>query len=332
MKKNSSDFLKKYGLFDKKLLLAFSGGWDSMCLLDVLCSIGANVSAIHLNHNWRGEQSAAEALACGRFCAERKVEFYTETLGDEVAQTETAAREARYEFFERCAKKFGADAVLTAHNFDDNAETVLYRVIKGTGTRGLRGIEEKRGIYYRPLLNVTRAQIEQYCRENNLTPNNDSSNTDTKYKRNLIRAKILPLLMEINPDVTGAINSLSQVAAFDNQLIEEYLGSLENPLGNFHAFSPALKSRLIYKIFTERGIDYDRTRINIILDLSNCRYCDSSGLSAILVANRLCKNANGIFFLSGLRKAVERLITISQLDTVLNITLNVEKAIQILEE
>ena len=88
--------------------------------------------------------------------------------------------------------------------------------------------------------------------------------------------------------------------------------------------APSLKSELV--LIAGNG------EKNIILDLSNCRYCDSSGLSAILVANRLCKNANGIFFLSGLRKAVERLITISQLDTVLNITPNVEKAIQILEE
>jgi tRNA(Ile)-lysidine synthase len=270
-------FLKQYSLPDNKLLVAFSGGWDSMCLLDLLVGIGADVTAIHLNHNWRGAQSLAEAQACGEFCKARGVEFYAETLDDSVAQTETAAREARYQFFERCAQKFGSTCVLTAHNYDDNAETLLYRITKGTGTRGLEGIKEKREsspspargrvvTYYRPLLGVTRAEIEAYCRENNLQPNNDSSNTDTKYKRNLIRAEILPRLKEINPDVVKSLNSLSQVAAFDNQLIDEYLASLDEPFKNFHSFTPALKSRLIYKIFTDNGVDYDRTRINIILD------------------------------------------------------------------
>jgi tRNA(Ile)-lysidine synthase len=252
--------LNKYELLDKKLLLAFSGGWDSMCLLDILA--GLNVVAIHLNHNWRGDESAAEAEVCLRFCQERGVEFYTETI--DVARTETAAREARYEFFERCAEKFGADAVLTAHNYDDNAETLLYRIIKGTGIRGLRGIEEQRGIYYRPLLSVPRAQIEEYCHENGLCPNTDSSNFDTKHKRNLIRQEVLPLLKQINPDVVKSLNSLSQVAAFDNQLIDEYAAQM--PLKDFHQYSDALKSRLIYKIFIDNRIDYDRTRINIILD------------------------------------------------------------------
>ena len=264
------DFLCKHGLLDKKLLLAFSGGWDSMCLLDILVKLGADVTAIHLNHNWRGDESLAEADACGNFCRQLGVEFYCETLADDVAKTETAAREARYEFFERCAADFKTAAVLTAHNYDDNAETLMQRIIKGTGTRGLRGIEERRegtnAIFYRPLLGTGREQIEQYAGANNLTPNEDSSNSDTKYNRNFVRHKVLPLLKEINPDVVKSLNSLSQLAAFDNQIIDEYLAALKDPLKNFHTFSPAMKSRLIYKIFTDNGIDYDRTRINIILD------------------------------------------------------------------
>ncbi len=259
-------FLEKYNLIDKTLLLAFSGGWDSACLLDVLDKLGVKAVAIHLNHNWRGQESLAEAHACEQNCALKNIEFYSETLSSDIAQTETAAREARYDFFERCAQKFGSEAVLTAHNYDDNAETLLYRIIKGTGTKGLEGIKENRGIFYRPLLGISRTEIEQYCAENNLTPNDDSSNADTKYKRNLIRAEILPALKEINHDVVKSLNSLAQVAAYDNQLIDEYLESLEEPFKNFYSYSPALKSRLIYKVFTDNEIDYDRTRINIILE------------------------------------------------------------------
>ncbi|MDR1327650.1 MAG: tRNA lysidine(34) synthetase TilS, partial [Heliobacteriaceae bacterium] len=199
------------------------------------------------------------AQACG-------VEFYCETLSPDAPQTETAGRQARYEFLERAAKKFNSKAVLTAHNYDDNAETVLYRIIKGTGIKGLEGIPEQRGIFYRPLLGVTRAQIEEYCRTNGLKPNNDASNDNTRYKRNLIRHKILPLMREINADVVKSLNSLSQVAAFDNRLLDEYLETLDEPFKNFHNCSDALKSRLIYRIFAENNIDCDRTRVNIILN------------------------------------------------------------------
>jgi len=206
-------FIKKYNL-SGTFIVAFSGGYDSMCLLDMLYK-DYDVVAVHLNHNWRGEESLNEAKVCENFCLTRGIKFYTETLGDDIAHTETCAREARYDFFKRCAKKFNSKVVFTAHNYDDNAETVLYRIIKGTGLTGLQGIAEHRDIFYRPLLSVKRKDIEAYCAEHNLTPNKDSSNEDTKYKRNLIRKKILPLMREINPKVIDAINSLSEIARED---------------------------------------------------------------------------------------------------------------------
>lgn len=210
------NFIEKYKL-SGTFIVAFSGGYDSMCLLDVLNKLRYDIAAVHLNHNWRGEESLAEAKVCKEFCTSRGIKFYTETLPDNIEKTETAAREARYNFFKRCAEKFNSKTVFTAHNFDDNAETVLYRIIKGTGIAGLQGIAERRDIYYRPLLSISREEIEKYCRQNNLHPNNDSSNSDTKYKRNLIRHKILPLMKEINPKVTNAINSLSDIAKQEDE-------------------------------------------------------------------------------------------------------------------
>lgn len=210
------NFIEKYKL-SGTFIVAFSGGYDSMCLLDVLNKLRYDIAAVHLNHNWRGEESLAEAKVCEEFCTSRGIKFYTETLPDNIEKTETAAREARYKFFKRCAEKFNSKTVFTAHNFDDNAETVLYRIIKGTGIAGLQGIAERRDIYYRPLLSISREEIEKYCRQNNLHPNNDSSNSDTKYKRNLIRHKILPLMKEINPKVTNAINSLSDIAKQEDE-------------------------------------------------------------------------------------------------------------------
>ena len=147
-------YLAEHNLLNKKIIVAFSGGYDSMCLLDVLNKLGVKLAAAHLNHNWRGKESLADAKLCEKFCKDNNIEFYSETLSDDVEKTETAARKARYEFLERTAAKLKAQCVFTAHNADDNAETVLYRIIKGSGTYGLEGIKEHRGIFYRPMLDI----------------------------------------------------------------------------------------------------------------------------------------------------------------------------------
>ncbi len=251
------DFIKKYNL-SGTFVVAFSGGYDSMCLLDILNKAGYDVAAVHLNHNWRGKESLEDAKNCREFAEKNNIKFYSETLGNEIEKTETAAREARYEFFKRCAERFNSKVVFTAHNFDDNAETVLYRIIKGTGTIGLQGIAEHRDIFYRPLLGATREEIEKYCRLNELTPNVDSSNYNTNYKRNFIRHKILPILREINPKVSEALNTLSKIAQDDNQLIDNYLPA------NLLEASEIEQKRIIYKILTHYNLDYDKKKIDNI--------------------------------------------------------------------
>ena len=251
------DFIKKYNLTGT-FIVAFSGGYDSMCLLDILNKSGYNIVAAHLNHNWRGKESFDEAENCLEFTKQNNIQFYSETLGSDIEKTETAARKARYDFFKRCAKKFNSKVVFTAHNFDDNAETVLYRIIKGTGTIGLQGISEHRDIFYRPLLNVTREEIEKYCQRNNLTPNVDSSNYNTNYKRNFIRHKIMPLLREINPKVKDALNTLSAISRDDNTLIDRYLPE------NILQASDIEQKRIIYKILNTYNIDYDKKKIDNI--------------------------------------------------------------------
>ncbi len=257
IKDNVKNFIEKYNL-SGKFILAFSGGFDSMCLLDILHKLGTDVTAVHLNHNWRGEESLKEAQNCENFAKSRGIPYYSEILPDYIDKTETAGREARYDFFRRCAEKFNSKVVFTAHNFDDNAETVLYRIIRGTGTAGLQGISEKREIFYRPLLKTKREDIEQYCRDNGLTPNTDSSNSDTKYKRNFIRHNVIPLLKEINPNVSDALNSLSKIAEEDYNLINNYLPQ------NLAQASEIEQKRIIYKILIDNNIDYDREKIENI--------------------------------------------------------------------
>ena len=284
-------FLKEYNITkeNEPLLVAFSGGFDSMCLLDICTKLGLNVIAIHLNHNWRGEESKQEEDWCEEFCRKNNIKFYSETLPKDTQKTETVAREARYKFFENCAKKFNSKIILTAHNANDNAETLIYRIAKGTGVCGLAGINPNRDIYYRPLINIKRAEIEEYCKENSLTPNNDSSNLNTKYKRNLIRHNILPELSKINPQVVETINSLSQTATMDNEIVELYLKSLTNPFDteNFIKYPYSVKSRLIYKLFLENNLEYDRKKIDRVIDFIEQNKTAKSGKTISLNSDLL---------------------------------------------
>lgn len=279
-------YLTEHNLIDKKIIVAFSGGFDSMCLLDVLYKLGTNVAAAHLNHNWRGDESLADEKLCEKFCLEHNIEYYTETLSDDVEKTETAARKARYEFLERTAEKFNCKCVMTAHNADDNAETVLYRIIKGTGTYGLEGIKDIRGIFYRPLLEIYRHDIEEYCRQNDLHPCHDSSNDNTKYKRNLIRHEILPLMETINKDVKQALNSLSGIAKDENHILENLLPDLNNlSTDSFMKYNSALQSRIIHKFLRSNGIDYDKAKIDLLVDFITQNSASKSGITTSLTIN-----------------------------------------------
>lgn len=265
-------FLDKYELNNPELiyLVAFSGGYDSMCLLHCLKKVCKNkIVALHLNHKWRGEESDFEAKNCENFCENLGVDFYSEDLPQTVAKTETAARQARYDFFEKCSKKFNSNIVFTAHNKNDNAETLVYRICSGTGIAGLQGICKNRGIYYRPLLEIPRENIELYCSENSLSPNNDSSNSNVKYKRNYIRAKIMPELEIVNSSAIESINSLSEIAREETEIIEEYLDFLIGKITEadkiktkkFLKLSNNVQKRLIYNLFIQNNLDYDRGKI-----------------------------------------------------------------------
>lgn len=297
IQKKIKSFLEKYEL-DKPeavYLVAFSGGYDSMCLLHALNKITTRkIVAIHLNHNWRGSESDNEEQNCKRFCNSIGVEFYSEILDADIPHTETAAREARYLFFENCARKFNSKIILTAHNKNDNAETLIYRISKGTGVSGLQGIAEQRGIYYRPVLDVCRHDIENYCIENGLSPNNDSSNSDIKYKRNFIRTKIIPeLAKRINCNIVDTLNSLSYVAKEETEILEEYLSLIVGQISEngkfitekFLAQKPAVQKRLIYNIFISNNLEYDREKILNIWEFIKENSSSKSGKTCSLTTN-----------------------------------------------
>ena len=275
------DFLKEYDLCDKTLVVGFSGGYDSMCLLDILSKIknvegfyNMKVIAAHFNHNWRGAESLQEQEVCRLFASSCGFEFVTKTAPYDLKKTENDARIARYEFFEDIYDDYDADAVLTAHNKDDNAETVLYRAIKGTGLYGLKGISVKRNYFYRPLLKVSRAEILEYCDSYNLSPNNDSSNMNPEYNRNYLRLRIIPALEKINPSVKDALNTLAEVARSEDAIIEEYISQFRDKVlvedgidvNNYKTISAPVKMRFIHEYMRKFDLDYDFKRIKELYD------------------------------------------------------------------
>lgn len=249
---HTKDYLEKYQVRGK-VLCALSGGCDSVVLAHILKVLGLDIVAIHLNHNWRGDESKRDEEFAREFSKKIGIEFYSEELDSSVKKTELDARDARYDFFRRAANRFGSEFVFLAHNKNDNAETVLYRAIKGTGLKGLCAIPEKREVFCRPLLGVLRDEIEEYARINGLEWIEDSSNNDIKYSRNLIRKEIFPQAKKINPEVINALCGLSKISKMQYKIIEDALDSAKKTvfsgeniiLKNFLALSEALKFEVI---------------------------------------------------------------------------------------
>ena len=296
MKKIVEKFLQKKNLLnpDEVFIVAFSGGFDSMALADILIDLSIEyqfkVVLAHLNHNWRGRKSKREEINCQKYAQANGVEFYTETLSKDLPHTETVAREERYAFLEHSAKKFNAKNIFTAHTKSDNIETVLQRIIKGTGLSGLQGIKESRQIenatVYRPLLNCTRTEILEYCKAHRLRPNNDNSNKDIAYFRNKIRCKLIPELKKnYDENIEKAIARLIDNAKDSEKLLQEFsrreLMKIYDEdtiiTKEFLKLATPMKKRFVKELLEERELDYDQKRISIIIDFIENASTSKSG-------------------------------------------------------
>ena len=224
--------IKKYSLINENdvIVIGVSGGPDSMCLLYVLNDLKEQLKiklyVAHINHMIRPEADE-ETEYVKQNCDKIGVECFIKRAdvislsNDEKIGTEEAGRKVRYDFFEEVAKKVNANKIATAHNSNDNAETILMNIMRGTGTAGLKGIEPIRdGKFIRPIIECERAEIEKYCEELNLQPKIDKSNFENEYTRNKIRNILIPKMKEMfNPNVIESLNKLSKVARQENSFI-----------------------------------------------------------------------------------------------------------------
>lgn len=263
-------FLETHTSPGDHLICALSGGADSVALLRALCHVtektAQTVSALHIHHGIRGKEADGDVQFCRDLCDELRVALTIEYLDvPRIAQhsgasLETAAREARYRVFHDYAARHQA-YILTAHHAGDQAETVLFRLCRGTGLKGLAGIPERRDAILRPFLTLTRPEILQYLDELGQPYRRDSTNADNKISRNYIRAEIVTRLEQFRPGSTLRISELASRLRSDEDCLDDLArnalascqaGHERQAISNAH---DAIASRMI-------RILYDQVRVS----------------------------------------------------------------------
>ena len=308
MEKKVLETIKKYNLIENgdKLVLAVSGGPDSITMLDILNEkknekiIDFEISVAHINHMIRKEAKLDE-LYVKNYCEEKNIDFYSKSIdvlklaNNNKTGTEEMGRIVRYKFFDEVLEKTGSNKVSIAHNKNDKAETMIMNILRGSGISGLKGIEPKRGKYIRPLIECERYEIENYCKEKNLNPRIDKTNFDNTYTRNKIRNIVIPYIkQEFNPNIINTLSRLSELVveeddyienkvkkAYETLLIKEDKKEIILDLKKFNEEEKVIKSRIVL---------YTITRL-----LGNCQGIGKVHIEDII---KLCSNNIGNKFLT----------------------------------
>ncbi|HDA5472199.1 TPA: tRNA lysidine(34) synthetase TilS, partial [Clostridioides difficile] len=227
--------INKHNLIQKgdKIVLGLSGGPDSVCLLHVLNRLkkdfNIEIYAAHLNHQIRGIEAQKDALYVSKLCEDMGIIFFVKSINvpkyceNEGLSLEEGARKLRYEMFYEIKDKIKANKIAIGHNLNDQAETVMMRIMRGTGLKGLKGIDYIRdNCIIRPILDVERNEIEEYCEAYNLNPRIDKTNLENIYTRNKIRLDLLPYMKDnFNSNVIESIVRMSNSLKSDNDYIEK---------------------------------------------------------------------------------------------------------------
>ena len=322
--------IKKYNLIEKgdKIVLGLSGGPDSVCLLHILNRLkevlDIEVYAAHLNHQIRGIEAQKDALYVSQLCESLGITFFVKSINvpqyckENKLSLEEGARKLRYEMFFEIKDKLNANKIAIAHNMNDQAETVLMRMMRGTGLQGLKGIDYIRdGIIIRPILEIERSEIEAYCEKYELNPRIDATNLESIYTRNKVRLELIPYMKEnFNSNITESIVRMSNSLRNDNDFIEEeafkkfkevaFINgyNLEIKLDKYINLHKSLKTRII-----RHGIKYvlgdtnfiDQKHIEEIIDLEGQNKIDKKivlprGLFVYRQKNKLIFTTKEIIF------------------------------------
>lgn len=254
-------------LKDKKIVIACSGGLDSMVLADLLIKLHYGVALAHCNFSLRGSESDGDEVLVNKYGEDKQLKVHTKRFDTHAyaethkISTQLAARELRYRWFEKLLDDFQYDYLLTAHHLDDDVETFLINLSRGTGLRGLTGIPMQNQKILRPLLNFSRAVIYEYAVKNKLSWREDSTNKDTDYMRNNLRHTVIPALKKVTPDFLRNFQTTRKNLQAAEMLLNDYLHHVAQKVFTrkgtaLHLHIPTLKAlpnyrELMYELLSE---------------------------------------------------------------------------------
>ena len=319
-------------LTEGKLVLAISGGIDSVILAHLCKSIDLDFALAHCNFNLRGEESNADEEFVLELAEQLDVEVFVQNFDTKAYAEENkrsiqmAARELRYDWFAELAQQLRFDFILTAHHADDNLETFLINFTRGTGLNGLTGIPEVNDNIVRPLLRFSRADIEEYAKENSLSWRDDSSNTSRKYLRNKLRHEVVPILKEINPQLSDSfqntLSNLNGTANIVENAIEEFSKKViveQKSESVTYRISEFMKTNNPKAYLFEMFKDYGFTEWNDVLNLLDAetgKYVKSN-------TNRLIKHREFLILTDCHSGHSEEPVIIESIDEPINIPLGI---------
>jgi tRNA(Ile)-lysidine synthase len=266
------NYIEEYHLVrdHDKILLAVSGGIDSMVMADLFIKSGIRSGIVHCNFCLRGKESDEDEELVKKLAALHNIPFFSvrfDTMGyaaEKGISIQMAARELRYAWFEETRKKNGYDSIAVAHNLNDNIETLLINLTRGTGIAGLTGMKNSANHIIRPLMFASRESINIYCLKHKVRFREDRSNAETKYTRNKIRHLVIPVLKEINPSIEETLNETAARLDSTNDIVNYFTHKLrksllikkdDNMVVNIRSLKQYLRNNtLIYELFKPFGI------------------------------------------------------------------------------
>jgi tRNA(Ile)-lysidine synthase len=281
-----------------RILLAVSGGIDSMVMANLFHLLNYKTGIAHCNFMLRGEESEKDEEVVRQFSAENSIAFFTirfdtkSFASKNKLSIQMAARELRYNWFEQIRKENGYDSIAVAHNLNDNIETVLINLTRGTGIAGMTGMRPLSGKIIRPLLFATRKKISDFQIQHNIIFREDRSNSDTKYVRNKIRHLVIPVLKEINPAIENTLNDTAERFAGFYDIVSDYISGIRAEVAIERAQHVSflldklrpLSKAILFELFKPYGIT-DALTIDLIRIIEG-----ESGGMVITPTHRIIKN------------------------------------------
>jgi tRNA(Ile)-lysidine synthase len=254
----------------KRVLLAVSGGIDSMVMTHLFLQLDYEIGIAHCNFSLRARESDKDEEMVLKFASEHNIPFYSSRFETKAfakkngLSVQMAARELRYKWFEEIRKENSYDAIAVAHNLNDNIETLIINLTRGTGLTGMTGMRPVSGRIIRPLLFATRQDIITYRNQHGIIFREDKSNADTKYTRNKIRHLVIPVLKEINPSIETTLNETAERFIGINEIVSDYInrlrGKISEQKGEFITFNISLlkthlhNKAVLFELFKPFGI------------------------------------------------------------------------------